>query len=150
VAGRSSPAPPPPLPRGQAAAILDDHGYDDIVDEGDDGGVIIRRDSSCGEAAIVPPHVLAVRGGEEGGLVGVRGARAHAQGPGPPRRAQRGAPHDQVRWRDRMIINNHREASRMILRRSRLRFFFKISQEHGYSLITRQDYQTRVNIKHIY
>jgi hypothetical protein len=44
----------------------------------------------------VPPHVLAVRGGGEGGLVGVRGLRAYAQGSGPPRRAQRGAPHDRV------------------------------------------------------
>jgi hypothetical protein len=65
-------------------------------DEGDDGGVIIPRASSGGEAAIVPPHVLAIRGGGEDGLVGVRGVRAHAQAPGPPRRAQRGAPHDRV------------------------------------------------------
>jgi hypothetical protein len=124
VAGRSSPAPPPRLPRGSAAAnpTADDHdkrrasavvgarahpdpaealstsrnswarGYD----ESDDGGVIIRSASSGGEAAIVPPHVLAVRGGGEGGLVGVRGLRAYAQGSGPPRRAQRGAPHDRV------------------------------------------------------
>lgn len=53
------------------------------------------RGRSGGRAA-ARPGGEAVRGGAESGLVGVRGARPHAQGPRPPSRPQRRAPHDRI------------------------------------------------------